>query len=322
MPQRATALSTMTEFGQDVHEGLTKKGQKELPSKYLYDAVGSALFEVITELPEYGVTRADWRVLETYADDIVGTLEDPVVVAELGSGSGRKTRFLLEAIAKRAESVYFPIDISAAAIERCEAELGSIPNIEFRGVVGDYLHGIKDVREHRSSDEHLFVLFLGGTIGNFDREPALEFLRQLRGALHVGDSLLLATDLIKEEERLIAAYDDPVGVTAAFNRNILARINRELDGDIDLDQFEHVALFDNEERRIEMHLRSRRDQVLRIPGADLVVALDEGETIWTESSHKFLPEEPKELAKATGFRCERQWIDKEWPFAENLFVAE
>jgi uncharacterized SAM-dependent methyltransferase len=190
------------------------------------------------------------------------------------------------------------------------------------GLERDYLDGLCEVAARRQDGEHLMVLFLGSTIGNFDRPAGVQFLRQLRGLLAPGDSLLLGTDLEKPVSQLIEAYDDPLGVTAAFNLNLLARINRELDADFDLSRFEHVARFNYEARSVEMHLRSTRKQNVTIPKAWLSIPFLEEETIWTESSHKYSCDEVFGMAEVTGFRCEARWIDNEWPFAENLLIAE
>jgi uncharacterized SAM-dependent methyltransferase len=190
------------------------------------------------------------------------------------------------------------------------------------GFEREYLDGLLEVAARRRPGQHLLVLFLGSTIGNFDRPAAATFLREMRRILQPGDSLLLGTDLEKPVPQLLAAYDDPLGVTASFNLNLLARINRELDADFMLQQFEHVAVFNPEARSVEMRLRSRRSQSVTIPRAELTVPFGEGETIWTESSHKYGPEEPRQIAKAAGFYCKAQWFDQEWPFAENLLVAQ
>ena len=310
------------EFAADVRAGLTHRGQKELPSKYLYDTVGSALFEVISVLPEYGLTRADERLLRGHASEIVQRLPAPVVVAELGSGSGKKTRWILEALALAQPTSYCPIEISSAALAMCRRELGDIESISIVGFEREYLDGLREVAKRREDGEHLFVLFLGSTIGNFDRWAGVRFLREVRRILQDGDALLLGTDLEKPRAQLLAAYDDPLGVTAAFNLNLLARINRELDANFVLPQFEHVAKFNETARSVEMHLRSTCRQVVTIPAAELSVRFEEGETIWTESSHKYCREEIARIAQDTGFRCQSQWIDRQWPFAENLLVAE
>jgi len=310
------------EFATEVKLGLSKPGQKELPSKYLYDDVGSALFEVISVLPEYGLTRADERLLQRHAHEIVEMTSGPVAVAELGSGSGKKTRWILQALCHRQHTPYFPIEISRTALVMCERELGDIESMSIVGFEREYLDGLVEVAARRRNGQHLFVLFLGSTIGNFDRPAALSFLSQLRQILQPGDWLLLGTDLEKPIPQLISAYDDPVGVTVAFNLNLLARINRELDADFDLQQFEHLALYNQTARSVEMHLRSRRSQVVNIPRSGTAIEFAEGETIWTESSHKFTADEIFWISRKAGFRCRRQWVDHEWPFAENLLIAE
>jgi dimethylhistidine N-methyltransferase len=314
--------NTTYEFAVDVRAGLTNPGQKELLSKYLYDEVGSALFEVISHLPEYGLTRADERLLRRHGHDIVGRLATPVSVAELGSGSGRKTRHILEALCRRQRTAYYPIEISASALAMCERELRDIESISILGFEREYLDGLLEVAAHRSTGQHLLVLFLGSTIGNFDRRAGIKFLVEVRRILQPGDSLLLGTDLEKASAQLLHAYDDELGVTAAFNLNLLARINRELDADFDLAHFEHVARINHEARSVEMHLRSMCRQTVSVPAAELVVEFLEGETIWTESSHKYAREEVFSMALSSGFRCEAQWIDEQWPFAENLLIAE
>jgi len=312
----------VSEFAEAVRAGLLKPEQRELPSKYLYDEVGSALFETICLLPEYGLTRADARLLQKYAREIVGRLPSPVHVAELGSGSGKKTRWILEALSRRQRTYYFPIEISPFALAACEKELGHIDLVSMVGYEQPYLDGLRAVARRRERGNHLLVLFLGSTIGNFDREAGDAFLREVRTILEPGDALLLGTDLEKSVDVQLRAYDDPAGVTAAFNLNLLARLNRELDADFDLSSFRHEARWNAVERRIEMHLRSTRRQCVRIPAANLRLMLNPEETIWTESSHKYRPEEVVRMAERTGFRCDGQWIDEEWPFAQNLLVVD
>jgi uncharacterized SAM-dependent methyltransferase len=184
------------------------------------------------------------------------------------------------------------------------------------------VEGLRAVAQGRDEGDHLLVLFLGSTIGNFDRPAGEEFLREVCRTLQPGDALLLGTDLEKDIPTQLGAYDDPAGVTAAFNLNLLARINRELGGEFDLKTFRHEARWNAMERRIEMHLRSERRQTVRIRAANLRLMLNEGETIWTESSHKYRAGEVLEMAERTGFRCEGQWIDGEWAFAQNLLVVK
>ncbi len=312
----------LAEFAEDVRIGLTKPGQREILSKYLYDEVGSALFEAICLLPEYGLTRADTRLLQRHAREMVARMPRPAHVAELGSGSGKKTRWILEALARYQHTFYYPIEISPAALAACEKELGQMDLVHIVGYEKPYFEGLRAVVNRREPGEHVCVLFLGSTIGNFDRPAADAFLRQVRSILEPGDSLLLGTDLEKSIEVQLLAYDDPAGVTAAFNLNVLARINRELGADFDLKQFAHEALWNVAERRIEMHLRSLQRQRVDIPGSGLRIRLEEGETIWTESSHKYSSSEPIEMAARTGFHCEAQWIDEAWPFAQNLWIVE
>jgi L-histidine Nalpha-methyltransferase len=310
------------EFAADVRAGLTRSGQKELPSKYLYDNVGSALFEVISHLPEYGLTRADERLLRRHADEIVDRVAGPVAVAELGSGSGKKTRWLLEAFCRRQRTSYYPVEISRSALVMCERELRDIDAISIVGFEREYLDGLLEVAAYRKSGQRLFVLFLGSTIGNFDRPAGVKFLAEVRRILEPGDSLLLGTDLEKPSGQLLAAYDDELGVTAAFNLNLLGRVNRELGADFDLREFAHMAKINHEARSVEMHLQSGRRQIVSIPAAEVVIEFREGETIWTESSHKYSADEIIEMARNSGFRCETQWIDDQWLFAENLLIAE
>src|SRR5258705_5591358 len=301
----AITAQPVLEFAADVRDGLTKP-QKELLSKYLYDDVGSALFEVISVLPEYGLTRADERVLQRNAYDIVERLSLPLVVAELGSGSGKKTRWLLKALARRQHTAYCPIEISPTALAMCKRELGDMDSISIVGLEREYLDGLAEVAARRKSNQHLLVLFLGSTIGNFDRPAGMQFLRDIRGTLLPGDSLLLGTDLLKPIPQLLEAYADTLGVTAAFNKNLLARINHDLGADFELAHFEHVARFNNKARSVEMHLMSKREQTVTIPGAGFSVRFAEGETIWTESSHKYSKDEVFQMAGDSGFRCEAQ----------------
>ena len=310
-----------TQFASDVRAGLSKKGQKELPSKYLYDALGSALFEAISVLPEYGLTRADERLLSRHAKDIVRRLPGSMLVSELGSGSGRKTRAILGALCERGPVSYYPIEISPAALASCTSELDDMECLSIVGIEREYLDGLREVAALRAAGVHLLVLFLGSTIGNFESGADARFLSEVRGVLAPGDSLLLGADLLKPVEWLVEAYDDPLGVTAAFNLNLLGRINRELDADFDLRQFEHVARFNESAASIEMHLRSKRRQMVNIRRSGSVVTFEAGETIWTESCHKYTRQEIAHLADSSGFRVDAQWVDEEWPFAESLLLA-
>jgi uncharacterized SAM-dependent methyltransferase len=214
---------------------------------------------------------------------------------------------------------YCPIEISSAALVSCERELDDLAHVSILGFETEYLDGLSRAVARRQPGEAVVVLFLGSSIGNFDRGPAESFLRNIRQTIEPGDTLLLGTDLEKPLAQLIPAYNDSLGVTEVFNRNLLARINRELGGDFDLSRFEHVALYNARERRIEMHLRCMETQAVTINEDKFMLLCDE--TIWTESCHKYGRSEPPEMARRTGFECIAQWVDTEWPFAENLFIA-
>jgi L-histidine Nalpha-methyltransferase len=309
------------DFALLVRQGLTKNGQKELPSKYLYDEVGSALFDLICLLPEYGLSRAEERILSAHAEEIVSKLPGSVAVAELGSGSGKKTRLLLEALCRRAALSYYPIEISPKALASCERELSDIRCINIVGLEREYLDGLLEVAARRDEKQRLLVLFLGSTIGNFDGPASVEFLRQLRGTLWEGDYLLLGADLRKPKDVLIAAYDDSIGVTAAFNRNLLVRINRELGGEFALDEFAHQAIFNERTQSMEMHLLALTNQEVVIPGAAVEARFSAGETIWTETSHKYSLAELTAIAAQSGFLPHGTWIDLSWSFADCLWVA-
>ena len=313
----ASSKTERVNFATSVRLGLTSSRQKELHSQYLYDDLGSALFDAITCLPEYGLTRADVRLLESHAAEISDSLSPCVRVVELGSGSGSKTRPVLEALASRVVA-YHPIDVSPAALARCEKELAAYALV--CPIQASYLDGLRDAAAQRTG-EGLLVLFLGSSIGNFERGPGLECLRGIRRHLRPGDALLLGADLVKDPETMVLAYDDPTGVTAAFNLNLLGRVNRELGANFDLRTFDHEARYNAAERRIEMHLRSRVRQMVRIPRASCAVLFEAGETIWTESSHKYDLAEIATMAEASGFAVSAQWVDHEWPFVESLWLA-
>jgi dimethylhistidine N-methyltransferase len=243
-------------------------------------------------------------------------------VVELGSGSGAKTRYILQAAARCSAITYLPIDISRAALDRCAETLSSIDGLSIETIEGTYLDGIDLALSRRRGAEHALILFLGSTIGNFNRAEAGSFLRRIRNHVRPGDFFLLGADLVKSRECLLRAYDDPAGVTAAFNLNLLARINRELGGRFDLARFAHEARYNDRRARVEMHLRSRIAQQVRIDALNLTVSFARGETIWTESSHKFRAEEIARLGERAGWSCERQWVDGEWGFAETLFQSQ
>jgi L-histidine Nalpha-methyltransferase len=316
MTQPALSLDASPDFryafAADVRAGLSHTPQKELPSKYLYDEVGSALFEVITVLPEYGVTRAEESLLAKHAVEIVEHLPHDVIVAELGSGSGRKTRRILEALCKKRPTSYCPIEISRSALQLCRRELGDIERISIVGYERDYLAGLAEVSKQRAPDEPLLVLFLGSTIGNFGRLAATRFLREIRNMLAPGDALLLGTDLIKPTPVLVAAYDDSIGVTASFNLNLLARINRELDGDFRLDRFAHEARWNSMSSAVEMHLVSLEAQTAVVDGQSF--DFEAGESIHTETSRKYDVRFLSALVESAGWYIEEMWTDARQSF--------
>jgi dimethylhistidine N-methyltransferase len=308
-------------FAEDVRAGLGVRPMRISP-KYFYDDLGSALFDAITRLPEYYLTRVERDLLATYGREIVASLAGPLELIELGSGSAVKTRLLIDALLDRQHTLtYRPIDISAEAVTESSLALTvAYDRLRVTAYASDYVPLLREKR--LETRERALALFLGSNIGNFEPQEARALLTLLAGALRRGDALLLGYDLKKDPSILQLAYDDPTGVTAAFNKNLLARINRELGADFDLTQFRHEARWNRTERRIEMHLRSLRAQSVTISAALTRVDFEEGETIWTESSHKYRADEVLEMAKRTGFRCEGQWIDEEWPFAQNLLICE
>lgn len=317
----ASATSSYaSEFARSVREGLSRP-RKELSPEYFYDDLGSALFEAITYLPEYGLTEADRRLLEAHAPDVVARFHGRVGIVEFGSGTGRKIRPLLQAASRRGwgKATYFPIDLSGSALEQCRQALVPVADVE--PVKAWHLEGLDQVRGMVPGDTRLLVLFVGSSLGNFDPEHALRFLRETRARLREGDGLLLGVDLVKDPARLVLAYDDPVGVTAAFNRNILARINRELGANFDPAAFEHRAVFLEDPARIEMHLRATRKMQVAIPAAQMECSFEEGETILTERSHKYTLEGIRAMASSAGFRTAAEWVDAEWPFTETLLIA-
>lgn len=320
--RRCAEAASGPSFADDVRSGLTAS-PKVLYPKYFYDELGSRLFEAITALPEYYLTRAEAEILRRHGREIAASIPGPVRMVELGSGDGQKTRLLIEALlARQGELEYVPIDISESAVAASSRSLlVSYPDLSVAACVGDY-HQVLEVL-HREDDGtgHTLVLFLGSTLGNLDPGERIGLLRDVRSVLRPGESFLLGVDLKKSEDVLIPAYDDPLGVTAAFNLNLLVRINRELGGGFDLAAFRHRAIYNQEEGRIEMHLESRRAQTVPIRDLRIEVAFAEGETIHTESSHKFDLGQIAALAAATGFEIRRTWTDSAGRFASNLLVA-
>jgi len=313
LPSAAPATSEAA-FAEAVRSGLTLP-QKQLDPAFFYDALGSALFDAITRLPEYTITRAELALLEAHGGEIVATVGEPLEMIELGPGNGEK----LSALARQAVSpkVHL-IDISAAALETAGAEIERSCGIRPSLFEGSFLEGLAafgpDARQR-------LVLFLGSNIGNFSSAQAGAFLREVHAALEPGNAFLLGADLVKPEPALLAAYDDPLGVTAAFNKNILARINRQLGANFDLFAFDHRALWNAPASRIEMHLVSLVAQTVSIPSLEREIAFAAGETIWTESCHKYTASALRDLVEGAGFTHRRTWIEDERQFAEMLFTA-
>ncbi|MFF3837563.1 L-histidine N(alpha)-methyltransferase [Streptomyces sp. NPDC001930] len=299
----------------DVLHGLNRS-PKELPPKWFYDARGSELFEEITRLPEYYPTRAEREILKARAPEIAAATGARTLV-ELGSGSSEKTRFLIDALLPGLDS-YVPVDVSESALTgAAESLLAERPGLHVHALVADFTRGLA----LPGTPGPRLVAFLGGTIGNLLPGERRTFLRSVRAMLTPGDALLLGTDLVKDESTLVAAYDDSSGVTAAFNKNVLAVIDRELGADFDPDAFDHVAVWDREREWIEMRLRARRALTVKIPELDLVVPFAAGEEMRTEVSAKFRQAGVRaELADAD-LDLDRWWTDSEGRFALSLATA-
>jgi L-histidine Nalpha-methyltransferase len=300
----------------DVREGL-QSSPKSLPPKWFYDSVGSDLFDQITRLPEYYPTRAEAEILRAHAAEVASVTGADTLI-ELGSGTSEKTRILLDALQHSgALRRFVPFDVDASILSAAATAIQrEYPDIEIAAVCGDFEEHLPEIP---GGGRRLFV-FLGSTIGNLNRGPRAEFLAALAAVLRPGDSLLLGTDLVKDVSRLVRAYDDAAGVTAQFNRNVLAVINRELDADFDVDAFRHVASWNSDEERMEMWLRAERAQRVRIGALDLTVEFAAGEQLLTEVSCKFRTQAvAAELAQA-GLRRTRWWTDDAGDFGLSLSV--
>ncbi|HJW68059.1 MAG TPA: L-histidine N(alpha)-methyltransferase [Candidatus Binatia bacterium] len=290
---------------------------RQLPSRFLYDALGSALFDAICHLPWYGITRAELRLLRQHAGTIGQALGRGGRVVELGCGNGEKLATLLRHAGVAAVHAHL-IDLSEAALVRSVQALEG-PDIRVTTHQTTYEEGLLALPG--ADAPPTLVVFLGSNIGNFDRPGAAAFLGLIRTALRPGDGLLLGADLVKPERDLLLAYDDPLGLTGAFNKNLLQRLNTELHGNFALNQFDHRAVWDGNASRVEMHLVSRVAQDVLIERAGLRFRLEAGETIWTESSYKFEAEGIGLLVEPTGFTRRQQWIDQRARFALTLFAA-
>lgn len=304
-------------LAEDVLDGLTRPF-KELPPKHFYDERGCELFDQITELPEYYPTRAEREILQAQADRIVAAT-GAVELVELGSGTAAKTRVLLDAMADADQlRRYVPFDVAESVVRvSAEALVDEYPGLRVHGVIGDFERHLDRIPPPALGEPRIVAL-LGGTIGNFPPGSRRRMLRQIAALLGPDDRLLLGTDLVKDPGVLEAAYDDAAGVTAEFNRNVLSVLNRELDADFPLDDFEHVAFFDRRNEWIEMRLRARRACTVHVAALDLHVELRAGELIRTEISAKFTPERVADDFAAAGLRLTDWHTDRQERFALSL----
>ncbi len=317
----ATALTHRTRFAEDISRDLARPRKQILP-RYLYDALGSQLFEAICELPEYRITRAERGLLETHTQAIGAGLGSPLALVELGSGNGEKLALLIPPLLAAAVDLRVElVDASSTALALATRTLARFSPLAVTAHQATYEDGLHRLAEQRFASGAVMVAFLGSNIGNLDPPSAHRFLTSVRAALRPGDRLVLGADLVKPEAELVAAYDDALGVTAAFNRNLLVRLNRELGADFDVDQFAHRAVWNGIESRVEMHLESLRAQTVSIPGADAVVRFADGESIWTSSSYKYETEEITALGTNAGFTSHAQWVDPVARFAVTVFEA-
>jgi len=303
-------------MAREVRDGLGTT-PKRLPCKLLYDDVGSALFEQITELPEYYLTRTERAIFEDYASEMLEAAGPSLTLVELGAGTANKTRILIEELLQRqTRALFYPIDVSPAALNEAVTQMAAqFPQLRVNPVVADYSGGVPALS--RISGRKL-VLFIGSSIGNYDPPEAIAMLRRIRRSLRGGDALLLGTDLAKSAKILVPAYDDAQGVTAEFNKNILGRLNRELDADFDLDAFRHVALWNKHCSRMEIYLESTTAQSVFIPAIDMDVRFAAGERIHTENSYKYTAEMVEEILRESGFRLEQTWSDLKGWFGVHL----
>jgi len=308
-------------FAEDVRRGLTAT-PKSLSPKYFYDELGSQLFDAICLTPEYYLTRAENEIIERYADEIAGSIGGDKILLEMGSGSASKTRLIIEALLKQQSNLLFmPVDISESALESSSRILlQSFPRLSIEAYAAEYFEALAVLSE-RQLRRRTLALFLGSNISNFGREEAPKFLRALRRVLKTGDALLLGADLKKDRSVLEPAYDDALGLTAAFNLNLLARVNRELDGNFNLRAFKHHAFYNDEIGRVEIYIESIPAQTVNIGKLNLEVRFDAGERIHTENSYKYDLSGIAQLANDSGYTCTRTWLDSGERFSSNLLLA-
>ena len=319
--RRVDASDSTNQFAADVAFYLTQT-PRQLPSRYLYDALGSSLFDAICHLPWYGITRAETAMLAQYGADILAAVQPLARIVELGSGNGEKLATLLRTRPSARPSLQIHlVDVSRAALDTATRAVGILPGVTVVGHQAAYEHGLAAAVEKQLPESFSLALFLGSNIGNFDPPAAEALLRRIAGSLRSGDAFLLGADLVKPERQLLLAYDDPLGVTAAFNLNLLVRINRELGADFDIGAFRHRAVWNAAQARVEMHLVSLRPQCVRVPAAGLEILLRPGEIIWTESSYKHRAREVVDLLERCGFTPRAQWVDRDARFAETLVAV-
>jgi L-histidine Nalpha-methyltransferase len=309
------------QFAADVQQFISRQ-PRELPSRYLYDALGSALFEAICHLPWYRITRAESRLLAMHGPEVFRLLAPLSDIVELGPGGGEKLKLLLEGAPRGAHPLEVHlVDVSSRALQTAGERLAALDGVRVVPHPAEYSEGLQKAAARVAGAGRTLVLLLGSNIGNFDTTCAAALLDSIRTNVESGDALLLGTDLVKPERELVLAYDDPLGLTAAFNRNLLARINAELGGDFDIEQFAHRAVWNPGESRMEMYLVARVAQHVRIPASRVAFTMAAGEAIWTESSYKYRPDTVVAMLDAARFRTTAQWIDKADAFALTLADA-
>ncbi len=302
VPDRTSAPPSP--IAEEVAEYL-QRTPRQLPTHYLYDRLGSTLFEAICHLPWYRIATVEQQMLAAHARDIHACAGPVSTVVELGPGSGEKLVTLLGARQRQALQVRL-IDVSVEALEQASRALGAVPGLDVQIDRATYEEGLSHLAD-AASEARTLVVFLGSNIGNFDRADGERLLRAMRAAMREGSAVLIGADLVKPEADLLLAYDDPLGVTAAFNRNLLVRLNRELDADFDLGGFAHRAVWNAAASRVEMHLVSARRQRVRVPAADLDVTFEAGESIWTERSYKYTTAQLHDMLTRAGFVVAGQW---------------
>ncbi len=290
---------------------------KRLPCWLLYDEIGSTLFEQITELPEYYLTRTERSILERYAGEMLEQAGPSLTLVEMGSGTASKTCILIEELLQRqSRALFYPIDVSPSALDEAMRQLGrQFPSLRVNPIVADYTGGVPALG--RISGRKL-VLYIGSSIGNFETSDAIGLLRRLRQTLRPGDALLLGADFAKSPKILQPAYDDAQGVTASFSKNILARLNRELEADFNLDLFRHVALWNRRDSRMEIYLESTVAQAVFLPALDMDVYFEAGERIHTENSYKYTDAMIDDIMRQSGFTLEQSWCDQKKWFGVHL----